>query len=129
MRLKNLCIALFGLLSLGLAAPQPAAAFFWDRPDQPAGWDRMRTIRHWVYHPNYRHIYLHSSATDPYQYHYSPRGYYPYYNSMYWRPNVRVHRAHTALPPYYQAWGAKKRGYHHVAWHNQHHGGHWRGDW
>ena len=129
MRLRVLFAAVFGLLSLAVAPPEPAAAFDLDRPDQPAGWQRMRTIRHWVYHPNYRHFYLHASATDPYLYRYQARGYYPYYNSMYWRPASKVQRARHTLPPYYAAWGAPKRRYHHVAWHRKHHGGHRRGDW
>lgn len=129
MRFKALLVALFGVLSLGLAAPDHAAAFDLDRPDQPAGWNRMRVIRHWVYHPNYRHFYLHRSETDPYLYRYAPRGYYPYYNSMYWRPAYKVRRARFHLPPYYAAWGAPKRHYHHVSWHRKHYGGHRRGDW
>lgn len=129
MRLKTFLAVLFAAMSISFTASAPASAFDWDRPDQPRGWDRMRTIRHWVYHPRYRHIYLHRSATDPYQYHYAPRGYYPYYNSMYWRPATKLRRAHNKLPPYYQAWGARKRGYKHVSWHRRHHGGHRRGDW
>ena len=50
-------------------------------------------------------------VTDPYAYRYEPRGYYPYYNSGYWRPlcasnNSCVPRA--MQPPYYQAWGYPK---------------------
>lgn len=129
MRLRSLFAAVFGLFSLAIVSPDRAAAFDLDRPDQPAGWERQRTIRHWVYHPNYRHFYLHSSATDPYLYQYRARGYYPYYNSMYWRPASQVHRARFRLPPYYAAWGSPKRRYQHVAWHRKHHGGHRRGDW
>jgi len=128
MRLKHLLMAVIATLTFGLAAEGPAAAFL-DRPDQPANWDRIPTVRHWVYHPRYRHIYLHSSATDPYEYQYIPRGYYPYYNTAYWRTHYRVHRAHNVLPPYYKAWGAERRNYHHVEWHRMHYGGHWRGDW
>ena len=129
MRLKSLLVAVFGLISLGLVSAEPAAAFHWDRPDQPAGWDRMRTIRHWVYRPHYNHVYLTHFETDPYAYRYVPRGYYPYYNSMYWRPAGSIHRAKSRLPPYYQSWGAPKRGYHHVEWHRRHYGGHRRGNW
>ena len=128
MRLRSLLAAVAGLLSVGLASPDPAAAFG-DRPDQPANWDRVPTVRHWVYHPLYRHIYLHRSAQDPYTYHYRARGYYPYYNSGYWRPATKVRRSRLRLPPYYAAWGAKRRGYRHVEWHRRHHGGHRRGDW
>jgi hypothetical protein len=129
MRLKNLLALAVTVASLGLAAaPEPASAFFWDRPDQPAGWGHMRTIRHWVYYPRYNHEYLSHDATDPYAYHYSPRGYYPYYNSGYWGP-AHVRRYRGSLPKYYAAWGAPRVNYHHVEWHNRHHGGHWRGDW
>jgi hypothetical protein len=65
---------------------------------------------------------------DPYAYFYSPRGYYPYYNSGYWvKPRVRRYKGD--LPPYYQAWGANKRYYHHGEWHYRMYGGHRRGDW
>lgn len=129
MRLKSLLIAGFGLLTLAIASPEPASAFYWDRPDQPRGWDNMRTVRHWVYYPRYNHVYLRHGATDPYAYSYSPRGYYPYYNSNYWRPAYKIRRNRHHLPAYYAAWGSPKRGYHHVEWHRRHHGGHRRGDW
>jgi hypothetical protein len=129
MRMKSLLALALGLMTLGIATAGSASAFFWDRPDQPAGWDRMRTVRHWVYYPRYRHVYLRNSETDPHAYRYSPRGYYPYYNSNYWRPAGKTRRAHNVLPPYYAAWGGKKRNYHHVEWHNRHYGGHRRGDW
>ena len=90
-------------------APQSASATHWDRPDRPAGFGDVRTVRHWVYYPRYHHVYLNHANTDPYTYRYSPRGYYPYYNSAYW--------------------GAPRRGYHHVKWHYHHHGGHRLGDW
>ena len=127
MRLKSLLALATGVIAVGIAAPQSASAFF-DRPDQPAGWDRLRTVRHWVYYPRYNHTYLTHPETDPYAYHYSQRGYYPYYNSGYWGP-AHVHRQHNTLPHYYAAWGAPKHGYHHVEWHYRHHGGHRRGDW
>jgi hypothetical protein len=128
MRLKNLLAAVFGLVAAAAVLPISASAFDLDRPDQPRGWDRIRTVRHWVYYPRYNHVYLRHGATDPYAYSYSPRGYYPYYNSGYWRPAKRV-RHNLHLPPYYAAWGSTKRGYHHVEWHRRHHGGHRRGEW
>ena len=128
MRLKCLLALAAGVIAVGIAAPQPASAFFFDRPDQPAGWDQTRTVRHWVYYPRYNHTYLTHPETDPHAYQYSPRGYYPYYNSGYWGP-ATVHRQNNKLPPYYAAWGAPKRNYHHVEWHYRHHGGHRRGDW
>jgi hypothetical protein len=129
MRLKSLLIAGFGLLTLAISSPEPASAFHWDRPDQPRGWDNMRTVRHWVYYPRYNHVYLRHGATDPYGYSYRPRGYYPYYNSNYWRPAYKVRRHRHHLPPYYAAWGSPKRGYRHVEWHRRNHGGHRRGHW
>jgi hypothetical protein len=41
----------------------------------------------------------------------------------------RVRRYKGDLPPYYQAWGANKRYYHHGEWHYRMYGGHRRGDW
>lgn len=128
MRLKNLLVAVLGLLAAAVTMPQTASALDFDRPDQPRGWDRMRTVRHWVYYPHYRHQYLRHTATDPHAYQYSPRGYYPYYNSGYWGPARRA-RHNYHLPKYYAAWGSKRRGYRHVEWHRRHYGGHRRGDW
>ncbi len=128
MRLKSLLALAAIALSFGIAAPQSASAFGWDRPDQPAGWGRLRTVRHWVYRPHYNHVYLTHAATDPYAYRYEPRGYYPYYNSGYWGP-PRIKRYSGSLPPYYPAWGANKHNYHHVAWHKRRYGGHRRGHW
>jgi len=68
---------------------------------------------------------------DPYAYRYEPRGYYPYYNSRYWRPAHEMRKSRKYLPqaPYYQAWGYPKRNYHHRQWHRRNHGrirlGHW----
>lgn len=128
MRLKHGCVLAGVLLALAFVMPQAASAFFWDRPDQPDGWDHLRTVRHWVYTPHYRHQYLTNSETDRHAYHYAPRGYYPYYNSGYWG-RAHIQRQHNILPPYYASWGAPKKRYHHVEWHNRHYGGHRRGDW
>lgn len=129
MRLKSLLAVALAILSLGsVATPHSAGAVHWDRPDQPSGWGRLRTVRHWVYRPHYNHVYLQHQATDPYAYRYQPRGYYPYYNSGYWGP-PRVKRYRGPSPSYYAAWGAPRRNYHHVEWHNRHYGGHRRGNW
>lgn len=128
MRIKNLLAMLAIFAGLVAAAPQQAAAFHWDRPDQPAGWGTERTVRHWVYYPRYRHSYIQHGVTDRYAYRSEPRGYYPYYNSHYWgHPQIKRFGGH--LPPYYAAWGAPRRHYRHVQWHRRHHGGHRRGDW
>ena len=128
MRLKSLLALAATVLSLGLAAPQSAEAFGYNRPDQPAGWGRVRTVRHWVYYPRYNNQYLTQYVTDPYAYSYEPRGYYPYYNSGYWGP-PRIKRFRGALPPYFAAWGAPDRHYRHVEFHNRAYGGHRLGDW
>jgi hypothetical protein len=125
-KLLALCAALFAALSYTTA--DQASAFGWDRPDQPANWGHERTVRHWVYYPHYRHQFLTHPNTDPYAYHYEPRGYYPYYNSHYWGP-PRVKRFRGHLPPYYAAWGANRRHYRHVEWHYKNYGGHRRGHW
>jgi hypothetical protein len=131
MRLKSLIAMAAAVLALGLAAPKPAEAFGWHRNGEPAGWGRMRTIRHWVYYPRYHHTYHSHVATDPYAYRYEPRGYYPYYNSHYWRPaqEMKVARPHYKRPTYHKAWGAKKKHYNHVQWHIEKHGGHRRHHW
>ena len=124
MRMKRL-MGIAAACSAFFAMGQPAGAFEWfDRPDQPAGWERLRVIRHWIYRPRYENEY----HVDRYAYFYDPRGYYPYYNSAYWgRP--RIKRFNGQLPPYYASWGANRRGYRHVEWHRAHYGGHRRGDW
>ncbi len=129
MRLKSLLAIALAIVSLGaVAAPQSASAFHWKRADQPAGWGTTRSVRHWVYRPRYQHSYLTHDDPSRYQYHYSPRGYYPYYNSHYWGAR-RIQRFKGHLPPYYAAWGSPLRKYRHVEWHNRHYGGHRRGDW
>lgn len=115
MRLKNFLALLAGVLSIWVAAV-PTASAWWDRPD--SGWTRFGTLHRWRY-----------SEGDPYAYEYAPRGYYPYYNSYYWRRATRPQRHNFTLPPYYASWGAPRRNYHHVDWHNQHYGGHRRGQW
>ena len=109
MRLKIL-MALVAALAAGDATLSTASATGLDRPD----------LRPYSYHRQY--------GPDPYAYFYEPRGWYPYYNSGEWGPRY-VKRFKGVLPPYYAAWGATRRNYHHVAWHRLHYGGHRRGDW
>lgn len=127
MRLKSMFAMAAAVLALGLASPRPAEAFGWHRTSEPAGWTRMRTIRHWATHRVY-HTHV---APDPYAYDYAPRGYYPYYNSGQWRParEMRRGRPHYALPPYFKAWGYPNRKYRHVEWHLKHYGGHRHHRW
>jgi hypothetical protein len=112
----------------------PAAADGWHHRRAPAGYGTVQTVRHWGYYPRYRHVTSFHYVTDPYLYRYEPRGYYPYYNSGYWRPAAEV-RAKRALqyrlvqPPYYAAWGYPVPTYHHRAWHAVHHGYIRRGHW
>ena len=108
MRLKCVLVAL-AVLFCGISVTNSAQA----------GGDRG----YYTYQPNYykkvypRHKKRHYRrpveylVTDPYAYRYEPRGYYPYYNSGYWRPlcasnNSCVPRAMQS--PYYQAWGYPK---------------------
>jgi hypothetical protein len=126
MRLNNMLAAVVAVIGAGAALSSPAEA--WHR--KPAGWGEVQTVTHYGYYPRYNHVYKVHYRTDPYAYQYEPRGYYPYYNSGYWRPaaEVRSKRLH-ALPPYYQAWGYPAPGYRHRAWHRRHNGGHHVGHW
>lgn len=131
MRLSVLA-AVLSLLGLSFAAP--AAASDLERDHRPAGWGRARAVHHWVYRPRYVHV-IHE---DPYSYRYSPRGYYPYYNSGYWasagyiKARNRLHyNVWNREPPrfrYYKSWGYPKPWNHH-AWHKAHHGRHHRWHW
>jgi hypothetical protein len=119
-----------------LAALVAVEAFDFDRPHPPQGWVQDREVRHWVYYPRYHHVYLthaatHSHKADPYAYRYEPNGYYPYYNSGYWkkRHEIARNRPHHSQPKYYAGWGAKKKNYKHVQWHKSHHGGHDHAHW
>lgn len=78
-------VALLLACLAGLSAPAQAGRCCADRYVQnPA------TVRHYVYNPRYRHAY----RVDPYAYRYEKRGYYPYYNSGYWRPLREVRRTY-----------------------------------
>jgi len=69
------------------------------------------------YYPFYHKHYRSDFRFDPYAYEYSPRGYYPYYNSGHWRPTRELryrrynYRPYASLPPYYRAWGHPTRYY------------------
>lgn len=109
MRFKKLSALATAVLALGLAAPKPVQAS-----------ERSPVFQRYTIH----------SQVDPFAYRYEPKGYYPYYNSRYWRPRHLVkHRRGFRIPRYYKAWGATKRGYKHRRWHKAHHGGHRRWDW
>lgn len=73
-----------------------------------------------------RFKYRVGSPADPYSYQPRLPGYYPYYNSGYWRPieEMRYSTRYRFLkPPYYQAWGYNTR-----AWYiaNKDDRRHWR---
>ncbi len=131
MRLKSLLVALAALAAILVTLPHTAEAGGFHRDHPPRGWGEARDVVHHIYYPRYRHRYYVHAATDPYAYRYEPRGYYPYYNSGYWVPAkcYRTCRPRLKLPPYYKAWGATKRRYHHRAWHARHHGRIRRGHW
>jgi hypothetical protein len=96
----------------------------------PSGVGYAQPVTRWVYKPNYTYRYKLHSHSDPYRYHYQPRGYYPYYNSGYWRSRRAVHRRYKFRHPrYHRAWGAHRRNYHHRSWHYRHHGPHKKGHW
>lgn len=128
--LKISALAAIAAAMAGLASTE-ASACWRDRCGPPDGWVAHEPVRHWIYYPRYRHVYLTHGQTDPYAYEYYPNGYYPYYNSAYWKPRreVKLRRARFKHPVYYPAWGAERRNYDHVDWHTRHHGGHRRGDW
>jgi hypothetical protein len=111
MRLKSL-MAFAAFAAAAVAVGSPASAFdLWNKPDL-----REREYRR------------DDALEQYYSYYYSPRGYYPYYNSGEWGGRI-IDRYKGPLPPYYGAWGAPNRRYYHVEWHRRHYGGHRRGDW
>lgn len=79
-----------------------------------------------IWLPHYR-----QGAPDPFAYKYCPRGYYPYYNSSYWRSRHEVgsNRARFHHPKYYKAWGASRKHYRHYRWHAEHHDRHDPAHW
>ena len=105
---RQFLASLFALAVLVAGAGGTASAFDHKRSESPEGWGRERTVRHWVYHPRYHHVYHSHGATDPYAYRYEPRGYYPYYNSAYWVPRHQMKgrtRYAMRLPGYASSWG------------------------
>jgi hypothetical protein len=132
MRLKAVLAAVaVAFTGLALMAPAPVKALDLnlnlDRTRPPAGFGEVRAINHWAYYPRYQHVYHVNHVTDPYAYHYEPRGYYPYYGSNYWRRPRVVDRPHV-LPQYYSSWGYPRQ-WEHRAWHGRHHGRHWPWHW
>ena len=135
MRMNGLFALATAVMALGTLSPQSAQAFDHDRPEAPSGWVGVRHVRHWVYYPRYHHYYLTNGSTDPYAdpYAYTPgnRGYYPYYNSGYWkaRGDVALERPDYVHPTYYAGWGSNKKHWNQKEWHAKHHGLHERHEW
>lgn len=118
MRLNTMIAAIVAVFGTTMAIAEPSHA--WHR--KPAGWGEVQTVNHYGYYPRYNHVYHVHYRTDPYAYRYEPRGYYPYYNSGYWRPAYEVRRKrYYALPPYYQAWGYPNGAYRYRGCHRRHH--------
>ena len=85
----------------------------WDPSVAPEGYGHHRTIRHWVYHPTYKHVYHVAHHGDPYAYRYVRRGYYPYTGSHYWVPAEQMrYRYRTSYHGpkfrYHASWGLGK---------------------
>lgn len=88
MRFKTWAALAASVASLMFAGSAPATADGCLHGCGPDGHGKARTVRHWVYYPRYTHVY----RVDPYAYQYSPRGYYPYYNSGYWISSAAARR-------------------------------------
>lgn len=131
-RLMMFVLSIAGGLAIG-ATSAKAGKWFYNGVHHkyaPSGWGHVQPVTRWVYRPKYRHRYKLHSHQDPYRYRYQPRGYYPYYNSGYWRSRRSVVRRYKFRHPrYHQAWGAKRRHYHHRHWHYRNHGPHKKGHW
>ena len=121
---RKLLSALAAIICLGLLGQSPASAA--DLTSTREGYGKPRVVHHHVYRPRYHHVY-HVHA-DPYFYRYEPRGYYPYYNSGYWRGGYYAPRPHYILPRYYKAWGYDKP-WRNKEWHTIHHGHHYPWHW
>jgi hypothetical protein len=108
---------------LAMTAPQQANA-----SDHSVS--QHRSSRHWVYYPRYHHFYPSTGSDDPYAYSYEQRGYYPYYNSGYWkrRQDVALKRSHFHAPKYFRSWGANRTHWDQAKWHADHHSNDRRGE-
>lgn len=107
-----------------------AVAGFSSAPTQEAAADGLKDRGKRSVARTYAHNQRYMFDVDPYAYRYSPRGYYPYYNSSYWSSARYVRERNVAhyydwidiRPPYFQAWGHPRKGYQHRRWHAEHHG-------
>lgn len=132
MRLKHMLVALAALMTCGAGVAQPAAAGGWH--------DRGPTYQPIYYkkaYPRKKHLYRARPVvgayivTDPYAYRYEPRGYYPYYDAGYWRPQCASRSScvpREFQPPYWKAWGYPKPWYNrefHAIYHGRIRPWHW----
>jgi hypothetical protein len=132
MRPKAVSAAAFAVVGLVLASAAPAAADGASEKSEARA--RSSHAAQHGYYARYAHLY----KVDPYAWSYSPRGYYPYYNSGHWGPakylkwRNRVHlNVWNTQPPYYRyykAWGYP-RTWHNRDWHAENHGFHHRWHW
>lgn len=119
MRLTMSLLGLAAVVGFGAAPMQQAAA------DGMKDGRKASVARKYAHH-HHRYTF----DVDPYAYRYSPRGYYPYYNSAYWAPARYVReRAHMhyyhwieVRPPYFRSWGHPRKDWHHRDWHARYHG-------
>jgi hypothetical protein len=125
MRPKAVSAAALALVGLVFASPVPAAAN--GDGEKSEARTKVRHAAKHAYYARYAPLY----KEDPYAWSYSPRGYYPYYNSGYWGPasymkwRNRVHlNVWITQPPYYRyykAWGYP-RPWNNREWHREHDG-------
>jgi hypothetical protein len=125
MRPKAVSAAVLAFAGLVLVSAVPAAA------------DGTSEAKARYAHRYPRHAY--AFKVDPYAWNYSPRGYYPYYNSGYWgsasyikwrnREHLNVWNTQPPYFRYYKAWGYPRRHWDNREWHAEHHGFHHRWHW
>jgi hypothetical protein len=97
----RLSVAVFGLVAAGFASSAIADGM---APAQRAK-KRPPPAASEAYYRGPREPFPGWSRVDPYAYQYEPRGYYPYYNSGYWKPNCGQCVTYYQHPPYWAAWG------------------------
>ncbi len=124
MRWKGLAATCAAIASIGLASPAPASANGLHRSPPPQGWAQERVVRHYAYYPRHTDYHHWHGTGDRYAYRPEHRGYYPHYNSSYWRPAHEMRqrpKPYNQLPRYYPAWGYPRPyeshgGHHHWHW-------------
>lgn len=131
MRPKTVSAAALALVGLVFALSAPAAADgVKEKPEAKAK----------AYYGHRHHApTAYYFKEDPYAWRYSPRGYYPYYNSGYWgsasymkwrnREHLNVWNQQPPYFRYYKAWGYPRKNWDQHAWHARHHGRHYRWHW